>query len=52
MQEIIANELGYRGKIIFTEHHESHAASIFFFSPYPFFQITTLKPYHGVAGYH
>lgn len=30
----IEEELGYRGKIIFPEHHESHAASAFFASPF------------------
>ncbi|MBI4847189.1 MAG: carbamoyltransferase [Nitrospirae bacterium] len=34
MKEIIKDELGYKGKIIFTEHHESHAASAFFPSPF------------------
>ncbi|MBI4707351.1 MAG: carbamoyltransferase [Candidatus Omnitrophica bacterium] len=34
MKEVIKNELGYEGKIIFTEHHESHAASAFFPSPF------------------
>jgi carbamoyltransferase len=34
MKEIIRKELGYKGKIIFTEHHESHAASAFFPSPF------------------
>lgn len=34
MKEIIARELGYKGKIIFPEHHESHAASAFFASPF------------------
>ena len=34
MKEIIRKELGYEGKIIFTEHHESHAASAFFPSPF------------------
>jgi carbamoyltransferase len=32
--ELIAEELGYKGKIIFTEHHESHAASAFYPSPF------------------
>ncbi|MBI4706579.1 MAG: carbamoyltransferase [Candidatus Omnitrophica bacterium] len=32
--EIIRNELNYKGKILFTEHHESHAASAFFPSPF------------------
>jgi carbamoyltransferase len=36
MKELIRKELaGYAGKIIFPEHHESHAASAFFPSPYP-----------------
>ncbi|MEF9425697.1 MAG: carbamoyltransferase [Candidatus Mariimomonas ferrooxydans] len=30
MKELIKKELGYEGKIIFPEHHESHAASAFF----------------------
>lgn len=32
--QIIKKELGYSGKIIFTEHHQSHAASAFFPSPF------------------
>ena len=35
MKELIKKELGYAGKIIFPEHHESHAASAFFPSPFP-----------------
>jgi len=34
MKELIRSELGYDGKIIFPEHHESHAASAFFPSPF------------------
>ncbi|GAB4537364.1 MAG: carbamoyltransferase [Thermodesulfovibrionia bacterium] len=34
MKEYIKKELNYDGKIIFTEHHESHAASAFFPSPF------------------
>jgi carbamoyltransferase len=34
IREMIKDELGYSGKIIFTEHHESHAASAFFPSPF------------------
>ncbi len=34
MKELIKNELGYEGKIIFPEHHESHAASAFYPSPF------------------
>ena len=34
MKELIKQELGYDGKIIFPEHHQSHAASAFFPSPF------------------
>jgi carbamoyltransferase len=34
MKEVIRKELEYEGKIIFPEHHESHAASAFFPSPF------------------
>jgi carbamoyltransferase len=34
MKELIKNELKYEGKIIFPEHHESHAASAFYPSPF------------------
>lgn len=35
MKEILRRELGdYQGKIVFPEHHESHAASAFFPSPW------------------
>jgi len=30
MKSVIETELGFKGKIIFPEHHESHAASAFF----------------------
>jgi carbamoyltransferase len=32
--KLIGKSLGYEGKIVFPEHHESHAASAFFPSPY------------------
>ncbi len=32
--ELIRKELGYQGKILFTGHHESHAASAFYPSPF------------------
>jgi carbamoyltransferase len=35
MKEFIKSELNYSGKILFPEHHESHAASAFFPSPFP-----------------
>ena len=34
MKEVIHKELDFDGKIIFPEHHESHAASAFFPSPF------------------
>jgi carbamoyltransferase len=34
MREHISGNCAYRGKVLFTEHHESHAASAFFPSPY------------------
>ena len=34
MKDLIRDELGYDGKIVFPEHHESHAASAFFASPF------------------
>jgi len=34
MKDYIQTELGFEGKIIFPEHHESHAASAFFPSPF------------------
>ncbi len=46
MKEIIATELGYEGKTLFTEHHESHAASAFFPSP---FQSAALLTLDGVG---
>lgn len=34
VKEEIAKALDYKGKILFTDHHESHAASAFFPSPF------------------
>ena len=34
IKDLIAKELGFTKEILFTEHHESHAASAFFPSPY------------------
>lgn len=34
MRETIARNTGYQGKVLFTEHHESHAASAFYPSPF------------------
>ncbi|MCM8760772.1 MAG: carbamoyltransferase [Candidatus Omnitrophica bacterium] len=42
MKDLIKKELGYSGKIIFPEHHESHASSAFFPSPYKEAAILTM----------
>jgi len=42
IKELIAKELDYDGKILFPEHHHSHAASAFFPSPYKEAAILTL----------
>ncbi len=34
IKELIAKKIGYDGKILFPEHHQSHAASAFFLSPF------------------
>jgi carbamoyltransferase len=34
MGELIADEVGYEGELIYPEHHQSHAASAFFPSPF------------------
>ncbi len=34
MSERIGKELGYGGRVLFSEHHESHAASAFYPSPF------------------
>ena len=42
MKDLIKNELDYDSKIIFPEHHESHAASAFFPSPFNEASILTM----------
>ena len=42
MRETIAKQLGYEGKILFSEHHESHAAAAFYPSPFEEAAILTL----------
>ncbi len=34
IKSLIADDIGYAGKMLFPEHHQSHAASAFFPSPY------------------
>lgn len=40
--DTIRNELGYEGEILFTEHHQSHAGSAFFPSPFKEAAILTI----------
>ncbi|MGH1366575.1 MAG: carbamoyltransferase family protein [Calditrichia bacterium] len=42
MKDLIAKELDYEGKILFPEHHQSHAASAFLPSPFEEAAILTL----------
>jgi len=42
MNEDIAEQLDYDGRILYTEHHESHAASAFFPSPFERAAILTI----------
>ena len=42
MREHIAKQCEYGGKVLFTEHHESHAASAFFPSPFESAAILTV----------
>ncbi len=39
--DILRKEIGFRGKLLFCEHHESHAASAFFPSPFEHAAILT-----------
>ncbi|MBP7416640.1 MAG: carbamoyltransferase [Pyrinomonadaceae bacterium] len=41
-RETLARETGFEGKILFTEHHESHAASAFYPSPFESAAILTI----------
>jgi carbamoyltransferase len=42
MGDAIAKELGYSGEVLFGEHHESHAASAFFPSPFENAAVVTM----------
>ncbi|MFT5169539.1 MAG: carbamoyltransferase [Candidatus Omnitrophota bacterium] len=42
LKDFIASELDYDGQILFVEHHESHAASAFYPSPYEKAAVLTL----------
>jgi carbamoyltransferase len=42
IKQLIADQLSFKGKILFPEHHESHAASAFFPSPFKEAAILTI----------
>lgn len=42
IREKLGRDTGFDGKILFTEHHESHAASVFFPSPFDSAAILTI----------
>jgi carbamoyltransferase len=42
MPKVIQKEIGYDGDVLFTEHHESHAASAFYPSPFEEAAILTM----------
>ena len=42
LNEVIAKELGYAGEVLFGDHHESHAASAFYPSPFEEAAILTM----------
>ena len=48
LSDVIAEKLQFDGKVLFTEHHESHAASAFFPSPFDRAAIVTVD---GVGEY-
>src|ERR671930_486813 len=42
IREQVSKEVGFAGKVLFTEHHESHAASAFFPSPFESAAVLTM----------
>ncbi|HYP52075.1 MAG TPA: carbamoyltransferase N-terminal domain-containing protein, partial [Pyrinomonadaceae bacterium] len=42
IREQVARHADYKGKVLFTEHHESHAASAFFPSPFESAAVLTM----------
>ena len=42
IKDIMRRQIGYRGRVLFTEHHESHAAAAFFPSPFAEAAIVTV----------
>ena len=42
IREQVSKEAGFKGRVLFTEHHESHAASAFFPSPFESAAVLTM----------
>ncbi|MEW6664794.1 MAG: carbamoyltransferase [Thermodesulfobacteriota bacterium] len=42
VQKVIEREIGFKGEVLFTEHHEAHAASAFYPSPFEEAAILTM----------
>ena len=42
MGDLIRSEMGYEGELLFPEHHQSHAASAFYPSPYQHAAVLTI----------
>src|SRR5947199_1193736 len=42
IREQVSKEVGFEGRVLFTEHHESHAASAFFPSPFESAAVLTM----------
>ncbi len=42
LADVISRELGYRGEVLFGDHHESHAASAFYPSPFEAAAVLTM----------
>ena len=42
ISKVIIREIGYKGDVLFTEHHEAHAASVFYPSPFDEAAILTI----------
>jgi carbamoyltransferase len=42
IREQVSKEAGFRGRVLFTEHHESHAASAYFPSPFESAAVLTM----------
>jgi len=48
MREKVSKQCGFRGKMLFTEHHGAHAASAFFPSPFDSAAVLTIVTYRRI----